>query len=386
MNPPTVSVVMSVYSKAYVGLAIESILAQTYRDFEFIIVDDSTDASTAAVLDEYAGCDGRIVLHRNLRNLGQTRSLNIGFGLARGKYIARQDDDDISLPERLAREVALLEVHPEVGLVGTQMQLIDVHGNLFGQPGLFALDNAALQAELWRGCCFCHGSVVIRRECLPGPDPYDESLKPAEDYDLWLRLAEVTELANIDAPLYRFRAHPSSQSSRKRPVQLYHSAVALERTLRRRWGDQPPAEPAAGAARFYLEAAVMGFGSEDRQLAETSLASGLALAPKLLEAEEPLWAILSHYTYSSTVETSTAFCQSLFTNLLPQTRRLGQLKLKFISRLHMKDVYRQLRAGSVVRPREHLLPGIRHDPSWLLNRGVLAILIRSSLTRTGRHK
>ena len=122
---PTVSVVMSVYSRVYVGLAIESILAQTYRDFEFILVDDSADPTTAALLDQYAARDHRMVVHHNERNIGQTRSLNTGFALARGRYIARQDDDDISLPQRLAQEVALLENRPEIGLVGTQMQLID---------------------------------------------------------------------------------------------------------------------------------------------------------------------------------------------------------------------------------------------------------------------
>ena len=131
---PTVSVIMSVYSRVYVGLAIDSILAQTYRDFEFILVDDSADETTAARLDEYAARDRRLVVHHNARNIGQTRSLNKGLALARGRYIARQDDDDISLPERLEREVALLDSQPEVGLVGTQMQLIDSAGSLLAQP------------------------------------------------------------------------------------------------------------------------------------------------------------------------------------------------------------------------------------------------------------
>ena len=129
---------------------------------------------------------------------------------------------------------------------------------------------------------------------------------------------------------------------------------------------------------------MLAFGSDDRPLAAASLASGLALEPRLLEADEPLLAILSDYTYSRPVEANAVFCQTLFADLLPHTRRLRQLKSRFISRLHMKVVYRHLRAGRVARPREHLLPSIRHDPSWLLNRGVLAILIRSSLTRTER--
>lgn len=381
---PTVSVVMSVYSRVYVRLAIDSILSQTYRDFEFILVDDSADPATAALLEQYAARDPRLVVHHNERNIGQTRSLNKGLALAHGRYIARQDDDDISLPERLEREVALLDSRPEIGLVGTQMQLIDSAGSRLAQPAPFPQANPEIQEELWRNCCFCHGSVMIRRECLPGPDPYEESLKPAEDFDLWLRLAEVTQLANLDAPLYQFRTHASSQSSQKRPVQMYHSAVALERALRRRWGDPFPAQPAAAAARYYLEAAVLAFGSDDQALSAASLASALALAPRLLEADEPLMAILSDYTYSRPVEANVVFCEALFTDLLPRSRRLAQLKSRTISRLHMKAVYRHLRAGRVARPREHLLPSIRRDPSWLLNRGVLAILIRSSLTRPER--
>ena len=87
---------------------------------------------------------------------------------------------------------------------------------------------------------------------------------------------------------------------------------------------------------------------------------------------------MSDYTFSAPAQVSAAFCQSLFESLLPHTRQLGQLKSKFISRLHMREVFRQSSAGRLARPREHLWPGIRHDPSWLLNRGVLAILIRSS--------
>ena len=304
--------------------------------------------------------------------------------MARGRYIARQDDDDLSLPERLGQEVALLESQPEVGLVGAQMQLFDARGGLLAPPAPFPQANDLIQSELWRGCCFCHGSVMIRRDCLPGAAPYDEGLKPAEDYDLWLRLAEVTQLANLPAPLYQFRLHASSQSSQKRPLQLHHAAVALEHALRRRWNTDFPALPAAATARAHLEAAVLAFSSGDRTLAAASLASGQALAPRLLEADEPMFSILSDVTYSMTAEAGAALCQTLFADLLPHTRRLAQLKARFISRLHMKAVYRQLQAGRVARPREHLLPSIRHDPSWLLNRGVLAILIRSSLARTGR--
>jgi hypothetical protein len=375
---------MSVYSPAYVGLAIDSILAQSYPDFEFVIVDDSANAGTAALLDGYAAREARIVLHHNAVNLGQTRSLNLGLRLARGSFIARQDDDDISLPDRLAREMALLEAQPQVGLVGTQMQLIDAQGAALAGPRHFPLDDAALQAELWRSCCFCHGSVVVRRACLPASAPYDESLKPAEDYDLWLRLAEATQLANVDAPLYQFRIHASSQSSRKRPVQLYHSGMALENALRRRWPAEPPALAARQTARYYLEAAVLAWGVGDQALAGDSLARGLAVAPNLLATDEPLLGILSDAAFGQPAAEAAAGCQALFGNLLPATRQLAHLKSRFISRLHMQAVYRQMRAGRVARPSEHLLPSIRHDPSWLLNRGVLAILIRSSLPRDGR--
>jgi len=264
------------------------------------------------------------------------------------------------------------------------MQLIDSDGGLLSQPPQFPQANDLIQSELWHSCCFCHGSIMLRRACLPSASPYDESLKPAEDYDLWLRLAEVTQLANLAAPLYQFRLHAGSQSSQKRPVQLYHAAMALEHALRRRWREAFPAQPVTLTAGHYLEAAVLAFGAGDQALAAASLASGLAVAPDLLKADEPLLTILSNATYAASAEAAVAFCQSLFADLLPQTRRLSQLKARFISRLHMKVVYRQLRSGRVARPKEHLLPSIRHDPSWLLNRGVLAILIRSSLTRPGR--
>jgi glycosyltransferase involved in cell wall biosynthesis len=376
MSEPAVSVVMSVYSRTYLREAVESILNQDLAGFEFVIVDDSVNAETAALLDAYAQSDARIVLHHNAENLGQTRSLNLGFGLARGRYLARQDDDDISLPGRLRAEAAYLDAHPEVGLVGTQMVLIGSDGQPLDSLAPFATDNANLQAALLAACPFCHGSVMMRRAALAGLDLYDIELRPAEDYDLWLRLAEVTQLANLEAAYYQFRSHGTSQSRRQRHRTVFNSGRALERALRRRQTDPADQERWTPAAHYYLEAAILSMGAEEEALARDSLTRGLALVPGLLNGTTTLERMLADYVFGMPVEAALAACERLFTALLPRTRVLARCRARFVSRLHMQAVFAAGQADSAGRVRAHLWSGIRQNPAWLLNRGVVARLLR----------
>ncbi len=135
---PRVSVLMSVYNgERFLRDSVESILGQTFTDFEFLILDDGSTDSTCEILEEYANKDARIVLVRNDRNLGLTRSLNKGLRLVRGEYLARQDADDISLPKRLEMQVKFLDAHPEVGVVGSALEIIDENGNTipYGKHG-----------------------------------------------------------------------------------------------------------------------------------------------------------------------------------------------------------------------------------------------------------
>ena len=208
---PVVSVVLPVYNcPQYVGQAIESILAQTYADCELIVIDDGSQDETPDVLRRFKEPRIRIVTQAN-RGLAAT--LNRGIELARGRYIARQDQDDVSFPERLARQVAFLEAHPACALVGTWAEIRredDRTGRVHRHPS----DNASLQFELLLNNPFVHSSVVIRKAALDRVGVYstDTGRQPPEDYELWSRIARQFEVANIPEVLHAYREIEGSMS------------------------------------------------------------------------------------------------------------------------------------------------------------------------------
>lgn len=371
MPVPRISVLMTVYNgRRYLDEAVQSVLGQTMADFEFIIVDDGSTDETRPMLEAYAAQDSRLVLLYNEANMGLTRSLNKALGRAQGEYVARQDADDISRPERFDQQVAFLDSHPEVGVLSTVVELIDENGQT-RQPRYFeGLEtNEALQQQLLDDFCVAHGSVMARRTCYQAVGGYDPAMEPAEDHDMWLRLGEITQLASLPDPLYRYRLHGTSVSKTRRNQQVLRLAQVIENALRRRSQDLTP------AARAYLRAAIVAGDSADLPGAKERLAHALQLRSTLLDSDEPLAGLLLDYSTPLPVEEGLALYRTLFREVLPHTGRLNRLHRRLISRLHMRQVF----AGEEVGV--HLRPAIQHDPSWLLNRGVMAILVRSLLGR-----
>jgi len=211
LRSPRVSVVMSVYnSELYLRQAVDSVLNQTYTDFEFIIINDASTDSCETILLEYR--DERIRYTANKQNIGMARSLNCGLEMAQGEYIARTDNDDVCLPGRFTAQVSFLDKHREVGVLGTAARLIDREGKAFGEvryPG----EHGYLR---WILCFFenpiIHPSVMMRRKLISAFGGYDEKKEPSEDYNLWCRLANVTRLANLPDPYLHIRKHGSNAS------------------------------------------------------------------------------------------------------------------------------------------------------------------------------
>jgi glycosyltransferase involved in cell wall biosynthesis len=191
---PAVSLLMAVHDGAPgVGEAVASVLSQTAGDLELIVVDDGSTDATPALL---AGVrDSRVRVVTQART-GLTRALNRGLALARAPLVARLDADDVALPERFERQRAFLDRTPDVGLLGTAARELDSRGRLVGiwQP---PLEDAPLRRALIRANPFVHSSVMMRRALLERVGGYDETLAVAQDYDLWMRLARVTRLANL---------------------------------------------------------------------------------------------------------------------------------------------------------------------------------------------
>ena len=218
---------MSAYNAAlYIEESVNSILEQTFNDFEFIIINDGSTDKTKTVLESFR--DGRIIVV-DQEHSGLTKALNHGLSRARGTYIARMDADDISLPERLACQVQFLEENPYAGFVGCQYYEINYRGDIIQQCRL-PTENEHLQKSLKAGNQFVHGAVVFRKACIKAVGGYREFFRFAQDFDLWLRIAQQYQCANIALPLYKLRINPCSQlyqSLKSEQDQCFYAACAL---------------------------------------------------------------------------------------------------------------------------------------------------------------
>ncbi len=203
---PKVSVVMSVYNgERYLRQAIDSILGQTCTDFEFIIIDDGSTYGTADIISSCG--DPRVRPIKNAENLGLTRSLNIGLDAASGEYVARMDSDDVSLPERLEKQVAYMDEHPEIAASGTWAQDIDQEGNILSKRRVPF--GKRMNYDFWRPSPLIHPSTIIRVTHL-GDLRYDSRIKYGQDYDLWLRLRKKYKIDNLPEYLLLYRVHDDS--------------------------------------------------------------------------------------------------------------------------------------------------------------------------------
>ncbi len=208
---------MSAYnSSAYLREAIESILNQSYKNFELIVVNDGSTDSTESIIRSYT--DSRIVYIKNDQNLGLIASLNNGISLAKGEYIARMDADDISVYNRLELQLKCFEENPNSIIVGTDYYLLNEKGLL---KQVKNVDNSDYQkAMLLFAPCFCHPTVMIKNIFASRQLSYSSEFVYAEDYKLWTDLAFIGEFHNVNIPLLKYRSHNSQVSVKNHAAQL----------------------------------------------------------------------------------------------------------------------------------------------------------------------
>jgi len=224
---------MAVYnSEKYVREAVDSILNQTFKSFEFIIINDGSTDKTQEILESYN--DPRIVITHQ-KHMGLTKSLNKGIALAKGKFIARQDADDISLPDRLEKQIEFLELHKDIALLGTAAKIIDIRG-FYLRTVRYPTDHSSLSIAINHSNQFWHGSVMFRRQSFLELGGYQEILFTAQDYDLWLRFVEKFKVANLSDPLYKYRLNYLSLSFKKIVYQRRMAIFAKELARARKKG------------------------------------------------------------------------------------------------------------------------------------------------------
>jgi cellulose synthase/poly-beta-1,6-N-acetylglucosamine synthase-like glycosyltransferase len=202
---PRVSVLMSVLNgQEFLRPAVDSVLAQTFTDFEFIVIDNASRDDTPAILASYS--DTRIIRLRNDRMLSLTQSLNKGLGVARGEYVARLDADDVAAPARLARQVELLDRDPQILLAGSGARVIDEHGCVTRR-----IDPPVTSADLYDALAWSnpiiHSSAMFRRDAAAAAGGYPETYVYAQDLALWLKLAERGRLGIVPELLVDLREH-----------------------------------------------------------------------------------------------------------------------------------------------------------------------------------
>lgn len=203
-NPnPKITVLMPVYnSESFLKEAIDSILDQTFTDFEFIIINDGSTDTTKNIINSYN--DIRMKIVNNKKNIGLTKSLNKGLKLSKGEYIARMDADDISLKNRLKIESGFLNSNPEYGLIAARYSIIDKNGNILKNSGSY-LNPEEIYYTLNFQNCLTHSSVIFRKGMVLKIGGYNEALTQTQDYELWYRLSKVTKIYQTREILIKWR-------------------------------------------------------------------------------------------------------------------------------------------------------------------------------------
>ena len=271
--PPAVSALMAVHNgEPFLRAAVESILDQSLAELELVVVDDGSTDATPEVLAAFASRDARVVVHRQ-SNRGRTASLNVGAGLARAPLIARLDADDVCLPERFARQLAFLEQHEAVALVGGAVRLIDAGGRPF-EESRYPLSDAEIRSAFAYTTPFVHSAVMFRRRAFEQVGGYRAAFAETEDLDLWLRLAERHELANLPEPVVEYRLHPDQASVQKLELQAL-CVVAAHLSARARAGGGP--DPLDGAEAID-EGFLLSLGATPRELTMEMVKSATWLA------------------------------------------------------------------------------------------------------------
>jgi glycosyltransferase involved in cell wall biosynthesis len=233
------TVLMSVYNgSAYLREAIDSILSQSFTQFEFLIIDDCSTDNSWQILQEYADRDSRIRLFQNQQNLGLTKSLNRGLTLAQGNYIARQDADDIALPDRLKQQVDVLNQQPEVVLVSCELEWIDEAGELIARMERSCCSELIPWHLLFYNHVGGHSQVMYRRQTVLATGGYSEVRRYSQDYELWCRLAKAGEIVMLPDVLQIQRIHRNAISSQKRSEQEAFSLAQSRKNIAELIGEE----------------------------------------------------------------------------------------------------------------------------------------------------
>lgn len=248
----------------WLGEAMHSVIGQTFEDWELVVIDDGSTDDTPRILDQFAKLDRRIRIIRQ-GPLGLIAALNHAFAEVRAPLLARLDADDCALPQRLDRQVDYLNMHPEIGLVGSWAQKIDEDGRQRRQLRP-PTEHEALTRVLMHGNPFVASSVMLRTDLVRRLAGSRAGFLAAEDYDLWLRVAEITKVANLPEGLVEYRWHSENVTSRNAIRQAFSARLARRSARARRQTGHDPAEHLVSPPNWRSAEADTSFYAEDAAL------------------------------------------------------------------------------------------------------------------------
>lgn len=279
---PKISVLMPVHNGgAWLRAALDSILAQDFPDFELLAIDDASTDDSPQVLQAYAERESRMrVLHPPQRGL--VAALNCGIAAARAPFLARLDADDCARPQRLGRQLRYLEAHPDIGVLGTWAETIDEGGTVIGRLTPETAPHK-LKVLLARTNPFVHSSIMARADLVRRLGGYRAAFEAAEDHDLWLRMSEMAETANLPEFLTLYRWHRANVSQRKEIRAAFSVRLAQRSAAARRRTGKDPADGLAAPPDWRDAGADQAFYAPDARLYR--LLAGADPAEPLAEAD-----------------------------------------------------------------------------------------------------
>ena len=218
--PPKVSVIIPVYNgDKYLRETLESIIHQTFRDFELLVIDDGSTDRSLQIINDYAKTDERITVYQNIENKGIAFTTNFGIGQAKGEFIALTDQDDVSFPERFEQQINYLQQHPDIDVLGAQTFTIRNEHNQIEKISKLPLSSGAIRWGQFFGCMIANPTVMIRRKVYSEYGFRYGDFKAAPDYDLFARISHICKMSNLPQPLLRYRRHENTVSTKYFEVQ-----------------------------------------------------------------------------------------------------------------------------------------------------------------------
>jgi len=374
---PQISVIIPTYNNArFIIEAVDSVLAQTYADFEIIVVDDGSSDNTQAVL---AGYDGRLT-YIYQENKGVAAARNRGSWAAQGNYLLFLDADDRIPANKLELQVPLLKANSHLGLVYSGWQHIDETGaRVLGEvrPNK---QGHVLKDLLRRSFYFPIATALVRRECFERVGGFDEALRTAEDTDLWIRIAAAGyAFGYVDQPLFQYRLLSGSLSRNVAD----HARDEFARLAKFFANPRLPGDIQALKEEAYstlqYEIATKYYEAGEVELAQEHLRKAIATYPPLSSNEEWLLEWIAGYALDPRVNDPYQLLNRIFDNLPPEATTLRSLRRRAYGRYHTAAAFSAYRNHRLKDIRQHILPAMLGEPSIIRNRGFVRIAAQSLL-------